>query len=308
MALKRLAVSAAVGAATVALWPGLAWAYGNFGGSPPPSGGGGGPETVGHSGGADADQPPMSVNNVKPTAGSAETVSDNATACTSTVTIELVYVGPGSVPTAFGSAAVNGSGGFSVSGTIPSNAPSGVWVIFATCPETSNVYTATIVVEGGSAGAVRPAVLGSTANGRSAAGATSGSSASQPATGSSPAGGAAAGSGAGAWTPPATWGTPALRAEVVPVVNAAAASAPVLLTLGHPVVAHTSGPLSPTAPWRDGLEGLAGLVAVAGLVKLRSRHGRRRNGWKRARRISHVSHGRRHSAHRESGSKTRGMW
>ncbi|HEX5266455.1 MAG TPA: hypothetical protein VFW24_06760 [Acidimicrobiales bacterium] len=315
-----MAVSALAGATVVALWPGMAWAYGNFGGPPPSGGGGGGAETVGHQGGANADQPPMNVTNSRPAPGTPETVTDSATSCApgSAVTIALTYVTPSATPVSFGPGATtaDGTGGFSVTGTIPATATAGTWVIFATCNDASGaplVYTATIVVPGATTGSgVRSAAVASSAarsssvSGQPGAAASGGGSSA----GAGAEGSAAQGSPAAAvWTPPATWGTPALRALVEPAVNAAAVSAPVVLApASQPVVAHTSGALTSGAPLRDAADAVVGLVAVTGLAAVRRHQHRRSNRWNRRRRTLGRTH--RHSGRtrRMSGSKTRGTW
>ncbi|HET6809374.1 MAG TPA: hypothetical protein VFH50_00020 [Acidimicrobiales bacterium] len=322
-----MAVSAVAASAAVTLWPGLAWAYGNFP-PPPPSGGGGGggsglPGPPGHHGGAHNDSPPMGVTNDRPKAGSSETVSNSATACVpgSPVTVALTFVAPTSTPASFGSTTVDNSGSFSVTGTIPSNANPGVWVIFATCNDAggnTNVYTATIVVLPAQAGSgLRSAQAGRAvpASGATQSHVAGGVGSGGAAAGGSPAsaaavGGSAADPGSSNWSPPATWGTPALRALVAPAVSAAAASAPVVLAVGsHPVVAHTTGALGSSAPWRDGVEGLAGLVGLTGLVRLQRRHQhRRRNRWNSRRRTSHGSHRRPSAMRRIFGTKPRGQW
>ena len=296
MARKQLAVAALVGATSIPLWPALAWAYGNF----PTSGGGGGAETIGHNGGANADLPPMGVTNDRPAGGSSETVTESATACLpgSVVTLNLAYVSPGSGVQQFGATGqtVNGSGGFSVTGSIPSGATSGTYVIFASCNDASGntlVFTATIVVPGSTTGSgVRSSVVGATGGGttRAASGGASGASS-----------GTGAGT-TGSWSAPATWGTPQLRALVDRAVNAAAVSAPVVLSLGsHPVLAHTAGVPGSAVPLRDGLLVLIGGVALTSLTRLNRRHGmRRRTKWNR----------RRHSSVRRvlGGGKPKGTW
>jgi hypothetical protein len=315
---RHVAVSALAGATVVALWPGMAWAYGNFGGPPPSGGGGGGAETVGHHGGANDDQPPMNITNSRPAPGTPETVTDSTTSCApgSAVTIALTYVTPSATPVSFGPGATtaDGSGGFSVTGTIPATATPGTWVIFATCNDASGaplVYTATIVVPGPTTGSgVRSAAVASSAARSSSVSGPSGAPASGGASPAEAAGTAAGASGAAAWTPPATWGTPALRALVEPAVNAAAVSAPVVLApASQPVVAHTSGALTSGAPLRDAADAVVGLVAVAGLAAVRRRHIlRRSNRWNRRRRALGRTH--RHSGRtrRMSARKTRGMW